>query len=117
MAAPIVATDLEEALFNSNLNIQSLSESSVDLKARLAIWREGFFPLVDRSDVNQAFIHQWIVPTLALEQDLADTQIWFEVSAVVVVVGSALAAARWYGYVPAGAQEAAMVAAYNAAWT
>ena len=117
MAAPIVAINLELALFNSNLNIQSLSESAVNLKARLATWRTGFFPLVDRNDVNQAFIHQWIVPTLALEQELADEQQWFEVSRVVVIVGSALAAARWYGYVPAGAQETAMVASYFAAWT
>jgi hypothetical protein len=117
MAAPIPATDLEEALFNSNLNIQSLHESSVNLKARLAAWREAFFPLIDVNDVNQAFIHRWIIPTIALEQELADTQVWFEVSRVVEIVGSALAASRWYGYVPAGAQETAMVAAYNTAWT
>lgn len=117
MAAPIAATDLESALFNINLNIHSLSESGTNLKARLATWRKGFFPLVVKEDAKQAFIHQWIVPTLVLEQELADVQVWFEVENVIVLMNNTLASARFDGFVPGAAQEAAMVAAFNNAWT
>ena len=95
MAVPIVATDLESALFNVNLNIHSLSESSTNLKARLATWRKGFFPLVVKEDAKQAFIHQWIVPTLVLEEELADFQVWFEVENIINMMNSTLAAARF----------------------
>lgn len=117
MAIPIVATDLEDALLNVNLNIHSLSESGVNLKARLATWREAFFPLVVKEDAKQAFIHQWIVPTLVLEQELADVQVWFEVENIIVMMNNTLAAVRFDGFVPGGVQDIAMTAAFNNAWT
>ena len=98
MAAPIVAVDLESALFNVNLNIHSLHESGVNLKARLSTWRSAFFPLIDLNDVSQAFINRWSVATLAMEQELAATQTWFEVEKIIGIMNSTLASARWNGF-------------------
>lgn len=116
MAVPIAATDLEDALFNINLNIHSLHESAVDLKDRLVTWRESYFALLDRSLPEEAKAHQWIVPTLALEQELESIQAWFEVEWIIDLMNSTLAAIRWNGYTPSPATEAAIVAAYNTAW-
>jgi hypothetical protein len=117
MAAPTVATDLVTALLHINGNIHSLNESGIDLKARLATWRTTFFPLIDIADSKQAFINRWIVSTIALEQELASVQVWFEVERIINLMNSTLAAARWNGFIPGAAQEAAMVAAFNGAWT
>lgn len=117
MAAPVPATDLATALFNINLNIHSLYEGGTDIKARLILWKDAFFPTIDKNDASQAFIHRWIVPTLALEQELSSVLTWFQVEDVINLMNSTLASARWNGYLPAGAQETAMVLAFNNAWT
>ena len=120
MALPTPATDIQNALVQVNKNIQSLSESNVDLKGRLAVWRRAFFPLLDKSSVAQSSIHAWIVPTLALEQELGPnpaTQEWFVVTNVMTVVNATIAAARENGFVPDAALDAAMTAAFNTAWT
>lgn len=118
MAATTVATNLVEALDVIKPNIHSLHEGGADLKALLSVWRAQFFPLIVADDADQAFINRWVVPTLAIEGGLtAGVQNWFLLNKVVSVVSSTLAAARWNGYMPPVAQEAAMVAAFNAAWT
>lgn len=118
MAAPIPAVDLITALQNCYTNIHSLSESGIDLKPRLTLWRTDFFATINRDDQSQSFIHQWIVPTLALENKLSDfVQEWFILEEIFTIVSNTLSSAGFNGYVPVGAQEAAMVAAFNAAWT
>jgi hypothetical protein len=112
---------MTDALEFVNPNILELADPTaapVSLKPLLTAWRLAFFPLLDRTNPQQARIHQWIIPTLALESQLESTpQDWWEIGKVVGLISDTIAAVRHNGFVPAGAQETAMVAAFNASWT
>jgi hypothetical protein len=118
MAAPTAATNyltMGQTIFN---NIHSLSESATDLKARLTTWRDQFFPLLDQTNVEEAKMHSWIVPTSQLAGELSSSAGWYEVDVIVEIMFDTLAAVINNGYVvPRPGFEAAMVAVFNTAWT
>jgi hypothetical protein len=120
MAAPIIAASLADAYADIYVNLHSLSESGAGASfyVRLRTWRDGFFPLVDKEDQNQIAIGYWAVPTSTelsklnvSGKDIAD------VPCLLNLIQNTLFATRYDGFIPDAAQEAAMVAAWNAAWT
>lgn len=110
------ASLLEHMNQNLEVNVHTSHEASIDLKGKLTSWREGFFDLLNRTDTDQARIYQWIVPTLALENELSSFQKWQEVDAIIDILHGTLIAFGWDGYAPPGALETSVLAVYNAVW-
>ncbi len=113
-----VATDLQEAANFLDNNVAELNSLSENLKTRLASWRAAFFPLLDQQVVAQSKIHQWIVPQLALEQELDDVIPFnqFKAQQIILIVSSTLIALAFDGFTPDAGLEAAVLTAYNAIW-
>jgi len=116
MAAPSVASDYDEMFRFIDGNINSLNESAVVLRTRLETWRNGFFPLLDKQNPEEAKIHSWALPTSVMINDLADSLDWNEINELVAVVIHTITALNYNGYTNA-AIEAAVVAVFNSAWT
>lgn len=120
MAAPITANTLEEAYDAIYTNLHSISESNTNpsFYLRLITWRDAFFVTLNKDDSKQDAIGYWAVPTSTLLCKLpAESLQVTEVQPLLNLIQNTIYAARLDGYVPPPAQEAAMVAAFNAAWT
>jgi hypothetical protein len=107
---------LEHMNQNLEVNVHTSHEASIDLKTKLVSWREGFFDLLDTTDADHARIYQWIVPTLALENELSSFQKWQEVDALIDILHSTLIAFGWDDYTPAAPLQASVIALYNTVW-
>lgn len=116
MAAPVPATDYATMLRYVFGNVNSLNESLVILRNRLATWRTTFFPLLDKNNPQEAKIHSWIIPSIIMGDEMADTLTFYEVSALAELIVNQVAALAFNGYVNPSI-EVACVAAFNTAWT
>lgn len=116
MSAPSPATDYETMLRYVFGNVNSLNESLVVLRDRLSTWRIGFFPLLDKNNPEESKIHSWIIPSIVMGNEMADTLTFNEVADLASMLTSQIAALAFNGYVN-NTIEAAAVAAFNAAWT
>jgi len=112
------AANLKEAASFLDNNVANLNAASEDLKARLGSWRLAFFPLLDKNDVAQGKIHQWIVPHLALEQELGTVvpMNFFDAQEVILLISSTLIALAFDGFTPDAGLTASVLSAYNAIW-
>ena len=110
--------DMLEFINPNVLDIADPTTAQTPLKPLLQQWRLAFFPLLDQNDVSQAKIHQWIVPTLALESVLENTpQTWWEIDRVIALISNTTSAFGFNGYIPSAPQLASVLAVWNAAWT
>ena len=119
MAAPQPAVDYRTMLELAFGNVNSLNESvapAIILRDRLRTWSTLFFPILDKSNPEEAKIHSWVIPTLVMVNNMSDSLTFNEVADLAKLLSSQIAALAFNGYVNPSI-EAACVAAYNAAWT
>lgn len=115
------AASFDEMLEYVNPNILEIADPTAaptPLKALLKTWRLEFFSIWDLDAPEEAKVHSWIIPTLALESHLEDGVVkWFEIGEIIALVSNTISAAAFNGFVPSAGQEAAMLVAFNNAWT
>lgn len=114
------APSLDGIINNSEQNLYTLynDPSNVNFLAKLSAWRLAFFPLLDKDDPDQAKIHQWIVPTLAMEQEFASGNdiTWAQVRNIVSLLEYQTSALIADGFSPSVPLENSILSAYNSIW-
>jgi hypothetical protein len=121
--AAIPAADLADALNKTYRNVIGVAiGGAITYTPRLTTWRDEFFAALDIGNTSERLISRWVVPTnkllLSVPQGSLVYASQFSVAMPIAqLVQQTIYAARFNGFTPPGALDAALTTAFNNAWT